>query len=112
MRTSSDEVSGVAGNEPVQRRLRYEPKVAYQLAAHLKQQGVQISKAQGPWQARRLALGRKGRKLLQFIPFVTNGRAEVMVDTMEHAIDLSRFLNWCGVDHLNPVPDLALPRSG
>jgi len=35
-----------------------------------------------------------------------------MVDTMEHAIDLSRFLNWCGVDHLNPVPDLALPRSG
>jgi hypothetical protein len=33
-----------------------------------------------------------------------------MVDTMEHAIDLSRFLNWCGVDDLNPVPDLALPK--
>jgi hypothetical protein len=92
-----------------QRRRRYEPKVAYQLAARMKRQGVQLSEVRGPWQARRLPLGRGGRNRLHFIPFVTNGRAEVMVDTMEHAIDLSSFLNWCGVDDLNPVSDLALP---
>jgi len=34
-----------------------------------------------------------------------------MVDTMEHAIDLSGFLNWCGVEELNPVSDLDLPRD-
>jgi hypothetical protein len=32
-----------------------------------------------------------------------------MVDTMEHAVDLSGFLNWCGVDELDPVPDLTPP---
>ena len=98
-------------NEPHQRRRRYEPRVAYQLADRLKRQGVQLSAARGPWQARRMRLGRRGRNRLQFIPFVTNGSAEVMVDTMEHAIDLSGFLNWCGVEDLNPVSDLALPRS-
>lgn len=98
-------------NEPSQRRRRYEPRVAYQLAERLKKQGVQLSTARGPWQARRLPLGRRGRNRLHFIPFVTNGRSEVMVDTMEHAIDLSSFLNWCGVDDLNPVSDLALPRT-
>lgn len=97
-------------NTPSQRRRRYEPKVAYELAARLKQQGVQLSEVRGPWRARRMALGRRGRNLLRYIPFVTNGRSEVMVDTMEHAIDLSSFLNWCGLDDLNPVPDLALPK--
>jgi hypothetical protein len=32
-----------------------------------------------------------------------------MVDTMEHAIDLSGFLNWCGLEDLSPVADLHLP---
>lgn len=96
-------------NEPHQRRRRYEPRVAYQLAERLKSLGVQLASVPGPWQARRLPLGRGGRNRLRYIPFVTNGRAEVMVDTMEHAIDLSSFLNWCGVDDLNPVSDLALP---
>lgn len=110
MRKSSGAEPRRSVNEPSQRRRRYEPKVAYQIAARLKRQGVQLSEARGPWQARRMALGRRGRNLLRYIPFVTNGRSEVMVDTMEHAIDLSRFLNWCGVDDLNPVPDLALPK--
>jgi hypothetical protein len=99
------------GNEPGQRRRRYEPRVAYQLAERLKRQGVELSAARGPWQARTLPLSRRGRNRLRFIPFVTNGRSEVMVDTMEHAIDLSSFLNWCGVDDLNPVADLALPQK-
>lgn len=98
-----------ATHESQQRRRRYEPRVAYQLAERLKSLGVQLAEARGPWQARLLPLSRRGRNRLRFIPFVTNGRAEVMVDTMEHAIDLSSFLNWCGVDDLNPIPDLALP---
>jgi len=98
-------------NEPRQRRRRYEPRVAYHLADRLKRLGVQLSAARGPWQAGRLKLGRRGRNRLQFIPFVTNGSAEVMVDTMEHAIDLSGFLNWCGVEDLTPVSDLVLPRA-
>ena len=32
-----------------------------------------------------------------------------MVDTMEHARDLAGLLNWCGVDDLDPVPDLVPP---
>lgn len=98
-------------NEPGQRRRRYEPRVAYHLAERLKRQGVQLSAARGPWQARRLLLSRRGRNQLHYIPYVTNGSAEVMVDTMEHAIDLSGFLNWCGVEELNPVSDLDLPRD-
>lgn len=110
MRTTSDVTLRQSIDESTQRRRRYEPRAVYELAARLKKQGLQLAQARGPWRAQRLELGRRGRNLLRFIPFVTNGRAEVMVDTMEHAIDLSRFLNWCGVDELNPVPDLALPR--
>jgi hypothetical protein len=43
---------------------------------------------------------------------VTNGETEVMVDTMEHAVEVSGLLNWCGVDHLEPVPDLTPPAFG
>ena len=110
MRKSSAAKTRRSGDNEGQRRRRYEPKVAYQLAARLKKQGVQLSEARGPWQARRLPLSRGGRNRLRFIPFVTNGRAEVMVDTMEHAIDLSSFLNWCGVEDLNPVSDLVPPK--
>ena len=108
MRKSSAATTRPSVDDTRQRRRRYEPRVAYQLAARLKKQGV--SEARGPWKVRRLQLSRGGRNRLRFIPFVTNGRAEVMVDTMEHAIDLSSFLNWCGLEDLNPVPDLALPR--
>jgi hypothetical protein len=101
-----------SGSERAQRRRRYEPKGAYQLAERLKRQGVPLSAARGPWHVRRLALRRRGRNQLHYIPFVTNGSAEVMVDTMEHAIDLSSLLNWCGVEELNPVSDLDLPRDG
>jgi hypothetical protein len=43
------------------------------------------------------------------LPIVTNGIAQIMVDTMEHATDLAGLLNWCGVDELDPVPDLVPP---
>jgi hypothetical protein len=43
------------------------------------------------------------------IPIVTNGVTEVAVDTAERAADVSGLLNWCGVDHLDPVPNLRPP---
>jgi hypothetical protein len=46
---------------------------------------------------------------LNLIPLVTNGHTEVMVDSMQHAADLSGFLNYCGVENLNPVADLSPP---
>jgi len=45
------------------------------------------------------------------LPIVTNGMAQVMVDTMEHARDLAGLLNWCGIEELDPVPDLVPPAS-
>jgi len=46
------------------------------------------------------------------IPLVTNGHTEVMVDTMEHAVELSGLLNYCGLDDFEPVPDLTPPAVG
>jgi hypothetical protein len=54
-------------------------------------------------------LSRSGRNGLAFLPIVTNGFAQIMVDTMEHARDLAGLLNWCGVDELDPVDDLVPP---
>jgi hypothetical protein len=34
-----------------------------------------------------------------------------MVDTMEHACDVAGLLNWCGIDHLDPVADLIPPAT-
>lgn len=93
------------------RRSRYQPTTAYVLAEQLKSEGIELYAAEGPWRAGGRTLPRVGRGNLNLIPLVTNGRTEVMVDTMERAADLSGFLNWCGVDDLNPVPDLTPPAS-
>jgi hypothetical protein len=90
-------------------RLRYQPTAAYMLAERAKREGVAISAARGPWRTSGRRLRRPGRNRLPVIPVVTNGRTELMVDTMEHAADLSGLLNWCGVNELNPVPDLSPP---
>jgi hypothetical protein len=82
---------------------------AYVLAERVKRNGVAIGVADGPWRAGGLALQRPGRNHLGMIPLVTNGRTELMVDTMEHATDLSGLLNWCGVEDLDPVSDLSPP---
>ena len=42
-------------------------------------------------------------------PIVTNGIVEIAVDTAEHAVDLSGFLNAAGVDNLDPIPNLRVP---
>lgn len=91
------------------RRNRYQPAAAYALAERLKSKGVELCSAEGPWRAAGRPLRRPSRRSLGLIPLVTNGRTEVMVDTMEHAADLSGLLNWCGVGDLNPVPDLTPP---
>jgi hypothetical protein len=93
-------------------RMRYEPTVVYHLAEQTKARGVDLSQVEGPWRADALALERPGRNSLDSIPIVTNERTEVMVDTAEHASDVAGLLNWCGIEELEPVADLAPPARG
>ena len=88
---------------------RYEPWVLYALADKLKDQGLELHKFPGPWRPVRRRLRRPGRNAEQTIPLVTNGVVEIAVDTAEHAVDLSGFLNSAGVDHLDPAPNLRPP---
>ena len=88
---------------------RYEPVVVYMLAEQARSNGVDLDAVPGPWRPSRRQLARPGRKSMDSIPVVTNEHTEVMVDTMEHAVDVAGLLNWCGVDQLNPVPDLSPP---
>jgi hypothetical protein len=101
--------STVRNQRQPKRRMRYEPTVVYHLAEHVKSTGVDLDLADGPWRADERALGRPGRNNLDAIPIVTNERTEVMVDTAEHAVDVAGLLNWCGVEHLEPVPALTPP---
>jgi hypothetical protein len=88
---------------------RYEPIPVYALAERLKRAGVPLHRASGPWRADRRLLRRPGRNAERTIPIVTNGSVEIAVDTAEHAVDLSGFLNVTGVDHLDPIPNLRPP---
>jgi hypothetical protein len=91
------------------RARRYEPTPVYVLAEHLKRGGVDFQNLQGPWRPIRRPLRRAGRNAERAIPIVTNGVVEIAVDTAEHAVDLSGFLNASGLDDLNPVPNLRPP---
>lgn len=88
---------------------RYEPTPVYALAEHMKQEGVDLRSVNGPWRPTRRPLRRPGRNAQKAIPIVTNGVTELAVDTAEHAVDVSGLLNWCGVDHLEPAPNLRPP---
>jgi hypothetical protein len=88
---------------------RYEPTPVYALAEHMKREGVQLHLVDGPWRPIRRRLRRPGRNAQKAIPIVTNGVTELAVDTAEHAVDVSGLLNFCGVDHLKPVPNLRPP---
>ncbi len=92
-------------------RRRYVPTAAFALAERLKTMGVKVGIIDGPWRRIEHALQRPGRNGLDVIPVVTNGETEMMVDTMEHAVDLAGLLNWCGLNRLEPVPDLTLPQG-
>ncbi len=91
------------------RTRRYEPVAVYTVAEHLKRQGHELRPYQGPWRPIGLPLRRPGRNAERSIPVVTNGIVEIAVDTAEHAVDLSEFLNAAGVDYLDPVPNLRPP---
>jgi hypothetical protein len=91
------------------RTRRYEPTPLYLLAKHLKRQGYELRSDHGPWRPSSRRLRRPGRNGERTIPLVTNGVVTIAVDTAEHAVDLSGFLNAAGVDHLNPVPNLCPP---
>ncbi|MDF2775812.1 MAG: hypothetical protein K0S86_5313 [Geminicoccaceae bacterium] len=105
--TEDSAVNGAGG--VAERRRRYQPRAVYVLAESLRQRGIDFAKRGGPWRTMARALPRPGRNGLAFMPIVTNGMAQIMVDTMEHATDLAGLLNWCGVDELDPVPDLVPP---
>ena len=105
----SAEKKGAAPDSPTDRRKRYQPSAIYHLADSLRRRGVDLATRSGPWRAVERALSRPGRNRIPVLPIVTNGIAQVMVDTMEHARDVAGLLNWCGVDHLDPVPDLVPP---
>jgi hypothetical protein len=83
--------------------------VMYHLAEQAKSRGVELHRATGPWRVHERRVRRPGRHSLHTIPIVTNERAEVMVDTAEHASDVAGLLNWCGVHELDPVPALVPP---
>ena len=93
----------------IQHAERYVPQGVYLLAERLKRDGVALAGVIGPWRAVRRALQLPGRDAEKAIPVVTNGVADIAVDTAEHAIELSGVLNWCGVDHLEPVATLRPP---
>jgi hypothetical protein len=98
-----------AGGREADRRRRYQPTAIYAMAESLTRQGIDLASRSGPWRAVARALHRPGRNRVPILPIVTNGLAQVMVDTMEHAREVAGLLNWCGVDDLDPVPDLVPP---
>jgi hypothetical protein len=91
------------------RTRRYAPTAVYALAEHLKGEGLDFRSSEGPWHPSRRGLRRPGRNAERAIPIVTNGIVEIAVDTAEHAVDLSGFLNAAGVDNLDPIPNLRVP---
>ena len=95
----------------IQRTRRYVPQGVYVLAERLKREGVELSRIRGAWHPVRQPLARPGRNRDKAIPVVTNGVAVIAVDTAERAADLSGFLNWCGVNHLEPVTNLRPPEQ-
>jgi hypothetical protein len=103
------EAQGKSSGTRQVRLRRYEPTPVYALADDLKRAGVELRRVQGPWRPIRRQLRRPGRNAQKAIPVVTNGVTELAVDTAERAADISGLLNWCGVDHLEPVPNLRPP---
>jgi hypothetical protein len=91
------------------RTRRYAPTTVYALAENLKREGLDLRGYEGPWRPSRRRLRRPGRNAERAIPTVTNGIVEIAVDTAEHAVDLSGFLNAAGVDNLDPIPNLRVP---
>jgi hypothetical protein len=85
------------------RQGRYEPTWIYMLADRARLAGVDLDAAPGPWRA-----GLRHCKF-ELISVATNDRTEIMVGSMERALDVAGFLNWCGLDDLRPVPDLKPP---
>ena len=83
----------------------------YHLAERLERQGVKLQRIPGPWRPARCTLRRPGRNAERSIPIVTNGVVEIAVDTAEHAVNLSGFLNSAGLDHLDPIPNLRPPEK-
>jgi hypothetical protein len=87
-------------------RRTYEPTAVYALASRVKERGIHLSDAIGPWRAGERRASRPGRTSVHELSVVTNERTAVVVDTPERAEDIAGLLNWCGVKDLEPVPEL------
>ncbi|MGN6392504.1 MAG: hypothetical protein ACTHM9_09695 [Gemmatimonadales bacterium] len=87
-------------------RRTYEPTAVYALASQVKERGIHLSDAIGPWRAGERRASRPGRTCVHELPVVTNEHTAVVVDTPERAEDIAGLLNWCGVKELEPVPEL------
>lgn len=81
----------------------------YRMAERAKARGVDLMAAEGPWKYGQRALHKLEGNGLSMIPVVTNGQAEVMVDTIEHAADVAGLLNWSRIEELEPDIDLKPP---
>jgi hypothetical protein len=79
------------------------------MAQQARSNGVNLASVPGPWRASQHRIRRPGRSSLTVIPVVTNEHAAIVVDTPERAEDVAGLLNWCGVQDLNPIPDLTPP---
>ena len=74
----------------------------------VKRMGVKLGLTRGPWHTAEQRYPTPNASQVEIVPVVTNGRTAMMVDTMEHAIDIAGLLNWCGIKQLNPVAALRL----
>jgi hypothetical protein len=109
--SSSGLSSSARGHARAPSTRRYEPTPLYHLAERLEHKGVKLQRISGPWHPSRCTLRRPGRNAERTIPIVTNGVVEIAVDTAEHAVNLSGFLNSAGVEHLDPIPNLRPPEK-
>src|ERR1041385_8395109 len=69
----------------------------------VKRMGIRLGLKHGPWHTAEQPTPGSGPSEVKMVPVVTNGRTSLLVDTMEHAIDIAGLLNWCGITQLNPV---------
>ena len=81
----------------------YEPTWIYMLADRARSAGIDLDAMPGPWHAS------LRRCKLELISVVTNDSTDILVGSMERAVDVAGLLNWCGLDDLRPVPDLQPP---
>ncbi len=81
-------------------RFRRKPSIVLELIDRVRAEGNLPEHAPGPWRAAKLPLKSARRGGLRFIPVAQRGNTSIMADSMERAIELASFFNWCDVPEL------------